>query len=1135
MSFSGSNEPFSGSGGSGGDSDFDTETGFESDDEIETDYDDYDTGSSGDTTTDDDDDDGYTPGSRTEGSFDDDGTDFDTSTGFESSDPDPSTDPSTIEGVGDEPAETPDAGDSPVGDGSRDGGDSATTSAGAGGGIGGQVGGDAPGTGGLSDPTAESSPGGVNVTGTEASDLLSEARQQETTIGNLDERQALAAQIERQTGVDAREIAQEYGDGADVSLDPAAGVFRVRRRRRRRDEGAGFQVTGEAAQELTSDSEAGDRVEGGFDELVSDTEAGDLRFAASPSLVSDTEAGDRLDTQPRRDRPRTSIPAGAIRFGETQTGIYRRGRDQTVDRDRTLGTAAQRFGTAVTSGDVAGVGDVLAGSFDEFVGRAPTDATRAARRYDKPLDVLAGSTDEAVGRAAVEAREGDLGARGDTAGVVNALTPDLPPSVRRTFETDEARGGETAAARIDAEQLARGSSAAVENVGPAVERFVREQAAPQAGGVDTTGAATSIVGGGATEAIASAEVDRDVTDEVTVGGELTEAQERTLRRGSQQLSADISTGVEATSGFAAPVTIERTADTVVGAEEDIATDVLLGEDAPESTIGETERAGEGPGERIVESGAETILSTVDPFGLAVGAETGLEVAENAPDLSREEQAALGSSAVALGTAAATRAATSARRRPASAIGSIGGGYLLGAGASAAIGRGARRLTDISRTAGGRDVDVTGLTNPRTVAHAEGEITDADAKFPGAEDPGQYRTDPAEAVGQQAEEYTPEEVAAQFPEGAEGAVIKKALDVDPDAPDRAPSGFETQEGSYESPGSFFGPEFSVNFLRVGGGRVGLRPGLPGLGSRPTGVIARTDVENPDADTLEGFNEELLERAGETTARTKPAGEVNPGEIEAVVPPEAEFVPTGDDLLYTRIAGRRVPLRTVLPADRDADVDADAGIDAGEADALARFARREDDTEARTLEEYSRGFGDDTDNPLPNLPDSEVGVSSRRSTFDSDRSPFPPSSSSVGRRSSGRRSSDRSFLSSVLGGSSGSGGSGESSGGSPSLSFMPSGGSGGRDGGGGSSGGRGGSGTSGGGSSGGYPPPSSPPTRPDTDDPEGDDGPDEDALAFLGAVDTEFTAFVDPLTGERLATETDTPEPRMGFFALPSPGA
>jgi hypothetical protein len=267
-----------------------------------------------------------------------------------------------------------------------------------------------------------------------------------------------------------------------------------------------------------------------------------------------------------------------------------------------------------------------------------------------------------------------------------------------------------------------------------------------------------------------------------------------------------------------------------------------------------------------------------------------------------------------------------------ATAAVGFGTVGGYAGGKVLGRASRATRDRLRTAGGTKIDLEDITQKPVIRNLEtgGEIGD---DFPGAANSDLYETNPPAAVRQQADEMTPQEVKEFFGEAGvtEGTTLKKAIDVEPEGPKtgRAGQGLEVPKGDYEAPGSFVGPELSPYFLRTAGRDPDFswRPGLPDTGGTPTGVLAKTDVDAPDASTLGEFGDELRERAGETTAYTKPATEVAPGEIEAVIPPKAEFAPVRSGPLsgslrrlgigsefYTKLpSGRRVPLRPVAKTD------------------------------------------------------------------------------------------------------------------------------------------------------------------------------------------------------------------------------
>jgi hypothetical protein len=343
----------------------------------------------------------------------------------------------------------------------------------------------------------------------------------------------------------------------------------------------------------------------------------------------------------------------------------------------------------------------------------------------------------------------------------------------------------------------------------------------------------------------------------------------------------------------------------------------------------------------------------------LAAERGAEVAQEIPSVTKQFGAGtVAAAGLYAGVNVGEDVIESARENPAQTAGSVLTGVATGFAAGRGVGIVGRAASDRVRTVGSTEIDIEDLTNEQTADlynRKDPDTGQSENTFPGADDATLYETDPAEAVRQQADEFTPDVIDEKFTEAdvTEGSVLKKALDVEPDGPDNG-RGFETQTGGYESTGAFVGPELSPYFLRISSGDTRLRPGVPDVFSRPTGVLAKTDVENPNAGTLDELNDELRAAEGETTARTKPAGAVNPDEIEAIIPPGASFNPlsSGSRIrdtfrdfgigseFSTSIAGRKVPLRLVRP-----DGDRDRG-DAGrrrsrDIDDMSRRVRRPND--------------------------------------------------------------------------------------------------------------------------------------------------------------------------------------------------
>lgn len=556
--------------------------------------------------------------------------------------------------------------------------------------------------------------------------------------------------------------------------------------------------------------------------------------------------------------------------------------------------------------------------------------------------------------------------------------------------------------------------------------------------------------------------------------------------------------------------VDISEDRVYNSTEDIGTAI------DQRVTGAAANASVGPastpfGRTVADAGGNLASDALAGAPRAIEGTT--EFVQNAP-LSQQSVVTAGSTGVDVAQATAR----SARQNPATFAAETALSFGAGAAGGRALGTAGRAARQSSTRIGGTRIDPNDLVNEQTLRYAEGDINDPEAQFPGAADEELYQTDPAESVRQQAGEYTPEEIEQRFDEAGvdDGTDLKKAVDTNPEGPavGRGNTGLETREGSYESPGGFAGPELSPNFLRVGDRSpdFSLRPGLPDFGSDPTGVVVRTDVENPDADTIDEFNQELLDAEGETTARTKPAGEVNPGEAEAVIPPEAEFAPVRGGLgsrarsrlgvgsdFYTEINGQ--PVRIQTAADPDLVGDSGRRRFFGDGDdrgqVTAPDGRRSGDVgDPQRLSELRRRGDPGTDRPLPfagGTSPVSSGFGSSPSSSPSPRSPAPSnpestplgggSLSSGGQPSSG---SDRSLSSSTpRSPTSRSGGS--PSGGSPS-SGSPSGGS-----------PAGGSGV-GGGSGGGTPTtPRGTSNRPRPDTPDIDGEPSEEEFDITGVGD------------------------------------
>lgn len=459
----------------------------------------------------------------------------------------------------------------------------------------------------------------------------------------------------------------------------------------------------------------------------------------------------------------------------------------------------------------------------------------------------------------------------------------------------------------------------------------------------------------------------------------------------------------------------QSAEQMVGADET--------GDGPETVAGEAaESFAEYGGRTAVQSTVGLPAGVVETGGLAAGAGefTATQIEEQGVVEGVETSAQAG---YQFGSGAAQTAIDFAQEEPAGFAGALAGGAVASVATGAAAGRAvsatASRAGPRVRTLGGERVDIEDLASERVVSGRE--------RFPGAADPDLYRTSPAQAVRQQATEYTPDPIMQQFERAGvtEGAPLTKALDVEPEGPGRgrAAQGFRSvgdetgidadeitprmtrskTEGAftYENPGAFVGPETSPHFL----GDVGesasrgfsLRPGLPSLGEQPTATIIRTEVRKPDADTQLQFAREMARREGETTARTKPAGseQLNPDEIEAAIPAGAEFVDVGGSGpvrntlrrvgvgsdFYTEVQGERVPVRLAAPESEATGTT--SGLRSLFADESAQLGRGSGPVRRRMDIERRSGAQQPVDRPAP-VADPSPGTPATRTVGQADQS-------------------------------------------------------------------------------------------------------------------------------------------------------
>jgi len=650
-----------------------------------------------------------------------------------------------------------------------------------------------------------------------------------------------------------------------------------------------------------------------------------------------------LRKRQRRRADDTDFLSSEVARFEEESGVELPGQGSVVNEQYRRGQAAGRSVAA----DIAGRGGVDTERIGEntLADDVSHKVSRHADVYGRGVSAIGSGAERGarnlVVEATVENPPNELGASPTAVTAAKRDAQTVSEELLDVAASEEAvsttlRGARQRGRRA-VQQLAVGNVTGAEQglVGP--QQRALEESGSAFAEQDIAGTIDPLVGP-LNERTESAEIDPNVVQSVTGGGVFTKKEQRDIARAKAQFDSDVTAAVSTRLETSPLIQTERATQSAL--------EQVTGLEASEQKLRfgrvsfAARKDGAGPIERTGETASRIIAGKANPFTLTLAAERGVEIGQNLPETLEEQGGeVVGETALGVGQQAGERAFNYARQNPARAAGAVLGEVGFGLGASRTISVAGRPVGDRKRTLGATRVNPEELTQESVLRRIEGGEGE---EFPGAQDPDLYRQDPAAAVRQQAREFTPTPVRRQFERAGveEGAVLKKALDVEPEGPEsgRAAQGFQSAPGEsledfdYETPGSFVGPELSPHFLGLENSpRPSPRPGLPSLGGSPTAVLVRTQVRNPDADTLDEFNQEMIKRRGETTARTKPASEVYTGEIEAVIPPASEFVDVGTGPVRgalrkagigsdfaTEIAGRRVPLRTVAPADTGVDV-------------------------------------------------------------------------------------------------------------------------------------------------------------------------------------------------------------------------
>jgi len=516
--------------------------------------------------------------------------------------------------------------------------------------------------------------------------------------------------------------------------------------------------------------------------------------------------------------------------------------------------------------------------------------------------------------------------------------------------------------------------------------------------------------GSTDEYVMRAEVDRNVTDDLTRGGILSETRDD---------SSGIVPGEVAGIGLS-EAGFRRSARKV---------------DEYKETFDEGKPFLNSPkAESVVQGAAGAGVDILNVPSHVTMAETATEVAQGTPGAIMEHTGELAETSTAVGRTAVSSMGRQAASKPIETVSGLGMEYLTGVGIAKAASKGAKAAGRLKKT----KVDPEDVTNPDTLDYYEGRDADPSDRFPGFR-PGDYpeaEGDLPETFRRQGEDFTPPELQDELgPTSSTETYATHGTTYDFDAEFEA--GVPKGRPSDPDDAMFVGPEFSPGFAGLDQSSStisSLRPRLPRAsdfrGSDKQMVVSKMDVDEvpgdvgPEAPTGDSpmapgaESQWLADEATEGRAYVRNRRNRNLGEAEAIVPGGSRFrelSESGD--YYTTIGGETVDIRLFESLDDTPSPDPDAG-DLGAADGPVDetgglYSVSELPSSGRTSPEgtpvaptVGLGYGADRVDPAGidetglSEPDSPSRTSSRSSdegrsqptgSDSSDRSPVQPSSS------------------------------------------------------------------------------------------------------------------------------------------------
>jgi polyhydroxyalkanoate synthesis regulator phasin len=611
--------------------------------------------------------------------------------------------------------------------------------------------------------------------------------------------------------------------------------------------------------------------------------------------------------------------------------------DNTADKtEKTVDDATRTVDRTVdyTQDTASDVANRAQNAVDDTVNRAENAADEATDAAQDTVDDAKQSVDRTVDRAQQTASDATSTAQNaadkatdtanDVASGVSRSAGEIEDATRDQVDHAAETHGEMGR-ELQEGDVGAAADTAVESTGETYDNLAR---------------AGDAAAGSTDEYVGSAEVNTDVTDDLTRGGVLSEN-----RNDNSGLLPGEVAGVEISeAGFRRAA---EDVDSVKDSFDENEPVTIAGSDAPE---------------RVLQGAAGAGVDLLNVPSHIVMAETGVEVAQNAPGAIQEHGAGeVAETATGVGALAGSAMASEASENPVEFTAGLGMDFITGAG----IAKAGKKAGQAASRAGKTRVDPGDVTNTKTRDYYEGGGANPEDQFPGFR-PEDYGTqgDPVETFRRQGEDFTPDEVKRELGDTSDTETYAThGTNYNFDSEFEA--GIEKSRPSDPDDAMFVGPELSPNFAGFSGGGSSmslssLKPRLPRVsdfrGSDKQMVASKMDVDKvpedvgPEARTGDSpmapgdESQFLADEAESGRAYVRNAENRNQAEAEALVPGGSTFremSPENSRGYYTEIDDEPVDIRLFESADDPmTSPDADAGTADGPVDESGGFYTAEE---------------------------------------------------------------------------------------------------------------------------------------------------------------------------------------------------